>query len=298
MSKGLKAGMLSMMLVLAGMGTLCAQTTDSQRLVDEAAKKLGAEKVMYREVDGRQMHLFVFQPKVAGKKRPVVVLFHGGAWKLGDASMMFGRASEFADRGLVAVAVDYTLANNGLTPIASVDDALAAFAWVRKHANTLGIDPKRVVGYGWSAGGHLAAAAATLPAIRGRKITAEERPNVLMLYSPALNMAKDPYFTSIMQGKADAALYSPSEYITKALPPTLIIQGEEDTIVYAKDARAFCAEASKDGVRCELHVWPGVGHLLTRNLKVQYKDFDSDPAYAKYAHDYEDWFLESLGYMR
>jgi acetyl esterase len=119
-----------------------------------------------------------------------------------------------------------------------------------------------------------------------------------MLYSPALNMAKDPYFTRIMLGKADAALYSPSEYITKALPPTLIIQGEEDTIVYAKDARAFCAEASKDGVRCELHVWPGVGHLLTRNLKVQYKDFDSNPAYAKDAHDYEDWFLESLGYMR
>ena len=28
------------------------------------------------------------------------------------------------------------------------------------------------------------------------------------------------------------------------------------------------------GARCELHLYPGVGHLLTRNLKVQYKDFD------------------------
>jgi acetyl esterase/lipase len=158
MSISFKARMLSAMLVLAGMGNgLRAQTADSQRLVDEAAVKLGAEKVMYREVDGRQMHLYLFESKTAGKKRPVVVLLHGGAWQLGDASMMFGRSSEFAERGLVALAVDYTLANNGLTPIDSVEDALAAFTWVRAHAEKLGIDPKRVVGYGWSAGGHLAA---------------------------------------------------------------------------------------------------------------------------------------------
>jgi acetyl esterase/lipase len=134
--------------------------------------------------------------------------------------------------------------------------------------------------------------------VRDREITSEERPNVLMLYSPALNIANDPFFTRIMLGKADAALYSPANYITKALPPTLIIQGEEDSIVYAKDARAYCAAAEKDGVRCELHVYSGVGHLLTRNLKVQYRDFDADPKFAKDAHRLEDAFLLSLGYTR
>jgi acetyl esterase len=143
----------------------------------------------------------------------------------------------------------------------------------------------------------LVAAAATLPVVRDRWIKPEERPNVLMLYSPALNVAKDPYFTRIMLGKVDPALYSPTEYISRSLPPTLIIQGEEDTIVYAKDARDFCVAAQKSGVRCELHIYPGVGHLLTRNLRVQYRDFDADPKFAKEAHEKEDAFLVSLGYM-
>ena len=72
-----------------------------------------------------------------------------------------------------------------------------------------GIDPHRVAGYGVSAGGHLVAAAATLPAVNGQKVPASSRPNAMLLYSPALDMAKDPYFTRIMAGKADPALYSP-----------------------------------------------------------------------------------------
>jgi acetyl esterase/lipase len=286
---------------IAVAGLLClplwGQTAESSAIEDNAAKEMGAERFIYRQVDGRSLKAFVFLPKSKGSGRAAVLLFHGGAWQLGDASGLFRRAKEFADKGLVAIAVDYSLANDGRTPIESVDDACAAFAWARQHASEFHFDRKRVVGYGWSAGGHLVAAAATLPAVRERKITPEERPNVLMLYSPALNMAKDPFFTRIMLGKADAALYSPAEYISGSLPPTLIIQGEEDTIVYAKDARAFCAEAQKSGVRCELHVYPGVGHLLTRNLKVQYRDFDADPKFAKEAHDLEDAFLVSLGYM-
>jgi hypothetical protein len=51
------------------------------------------------------------------------------------------------------------------------------------------------------------------------------------------------------------------------------------------------------GARCELQVYPGVGHLLTRNLKVQYQDFDSDPTDAAEAHRLEDACLVSLGYI-
>ncbi len=216
---------------------------------------------------------------------------------MGDASWMFDRAREFAAKGIVAISVDYSLSNDGLSPIDGVEDACAAFRWARGQAEKFGIDPQRVAGYGWSAGGHLVAAAATLPAVNGKKVEASDRPNALLLYSPALNMAKDPYFMQLMAGKGDPGAYSPSEFISRSLPPTLIIQGQEDTIVLARDATAFCASAGRIGARCELHVYPGVGHLLTRNLKVQYKDFDSDPADATDAHQLEDAFLVSLGYM-
>jgi acetyl esterase len=256
------------------------------------------EAFTYRQIGTQSLKAYVFFPPTKAKDRSAILLFHGGAWQLGDASWMFGRAKEFAEKGMVAIAVDYGLSNDGRSPVDGVADACAAFVWVREHAEKFAIDPHRVAGYGWSAGGHLVAAAATLPSVEGKRIGASARPDALLLYSPALNMAKDPYFMRLMAGKGDPASYSPSEFISHALPPTLIIQGEEDTIVLARDARAFCTTAEKVGARCELHVYPGVGHLLTRNLKVQYKDFDSDPTDAAEAHQREDGFLVSLGYIQ
>jgi acetyl esterase/lipase len=190
------------------------------------------------------------------------------------------------------------LANNGLSPIEGVEDACAAFAWARVHADKFGIDTKRVAGYGISAGGHLVAAAALLPVVNGKKVSDDSRPNALMLYSAALNIAHDPYFDALMKDKGNPAAYSPSEFISKKLPPTLIIEGEKDSIVFAKDAQAFHDAAIKAGAKCELHIYPGVGHLLTRNLKVQYKDFDPDPAVQADAHQREDDFLFALGYTK
>jgi len=256
------------------------------------------ETLIYRQIDGRDLKAYVFRPATSTTPRPAILLFHGGAWQLGDATWMFGRARELAHDGIVAIAIDYTLALDNHSPIDGVDDACAAFRWARAHAKDLNIDTHRVAGYGVSAGGHLVAAAATLPAVRDRKLTPDDRPNAMLLYSPALNMAKDPYFMRLMKDHGDSALYSPLQYITAALPSTLIIQGEADTIVYAKDARAFCADATAAHARCELHVYPNVGHLLTRNLKVQYKDFDSDPTDAAEAHRLEDAFLRSLGYIK
>lgn len=260
------------------------------------------EAFTYRQIGDKALKAYVFFPTSAGRSRPAILVFHGGAWTLGEASWMFWRAKQFAEKGMVAMCIEYRLAEPGrkppgLTPADAVEDACAAFTWVRRQAGRFKIDPRRVAGCGWSAGGHLVAAAALLPSVHGKKIDRNSRPNALLLYSPALNMAHDDYFVSLMAGKDDPARYSPSEFISHTLPPTLIIQGEEDTIVLARDARAFRDAAVKAGARCELHVYPKVGHLLTRNLKVQYQDFDSDPADAADAHQREDDFLASLGYI-
>jgi acetyl esterase/lipase len=256
------------------------------------------QALTYRLVGSRSLKAFVFSPSGAGMARPAVLLFHGGAWRLGEPAWLFGRARDFAQKGMVAIAVEYRLANDGLSPIDAVEDACAAFAWARDQAATLGIDSKRVAGYGVSAGGHLVAAAATLPALRGREIASVERPNAILLFSPALDMARDEYFMELMEGHGDPVRYSPAHFVARELSPTLIIQGEEDTIVRTPDARSFCNSAERAGARCELVVYPGLGHLLTRNLKVQYKDFDADPAQGADAHRREDAFLASLGYLR
>jgi acetyl esterase/lipase len=137
-----------------------------------------------------------------------------------------------------------------------------------------------------------------LPSVKGKPIGARERPNALLLFSPALNMAKDEYFQGLMAGHGKPASYSPAEFVRRDLPPTLVIQGEKDSIVRTDHARAFCAAAEMAGARCSIKVYPNVGHLLTRNLAVQYKDFDSDPAGLADARKREDAFLVSIGFAR
>jgi acetyl esterase len=277
---------------------LACQTIVSLSQIKPQSITVVQDSFVYRQIGNFSLKAYVFRPADNKKSHPAILLFHGGAWRLGDASWTFGRAKEFAEKGMIAIAVDYRLSNDGLSPIDGVEDACAAFAWARSQADRFGIDVKRVAGYGISAGGHLVAAVAVIPAVRGQKISNDSRPNALLLYSPALNMTHDSYFDYLMKDKGDPAAYSPSEFITKKLPPTLIIQGQQDSIVYTKDAQAFRDAAIKAGAKCELHVYPGVGHLLTRNIKVQYKDFDSDPTDAADAHQKEDDFLYALGYMK
>jgi len=255
------------------------------------------DSFVYKQVGNTALKAYVIMPKADGKHRPAILMFHGGAWQLGEAAWMFDRGKKFAEMGMVAIAIEYRLANNGLTPIDGVDDAVDAFAWARKNAAKLGIDVKRVAGYGVSAGGHLVAAAGTIPMVNGRKIPENSRPNAMLLYSPALNMAHDPYFVRLIGNKGNPAEYSPSDYISKKLKPTIIIQGQQDSIVYTKDAIAFRDSAIKSGANCTLYIYPGVGHLLTRNIKVQYKDFDSDPAFVADAFKRENDFLMSIGYI-
>ncbi len=91
---------------------------------------------------------------------PAIVFFHGGGWVSGDLDSHDGTCRLLAavSRCLV-VAVDYRVAPEHPFP-AAVDDAVAAYEWVQRHADELGVDPGRVGVMGDSAGGNLAAVVA------------------------------------------------------------------------------------------------------------------------------------------
>ncbi len=133
--------------------------------IEGAARVAEPQVLTYRRVGAVSLEAHVFLPAAPGKDRPAILFFHGGAWRLGEPAWLFDRAREFAEAGLVAISVEYRLSNDGLSPIDAVEDACAAFAWARAQAVRFGIDPQRVAGYGVSAGGHLVAAAATLPSV-------------------------------------------------------------------------------------------------------------------------------------
>lgn len=90
--------------------------------------------------------------------RPALVFIHGGGWTDGSKERGLIPLLHFVRRGFVGVTVGYRLSGEAPFP-AQIDDVKAAIRFLREHAAEYGIDPKRIVVWGQSAGGHLAAPA-------------------------------------------------------------------------------------------------------------------------------------------
>ena len=255
---------------------------------------------IYRTVDGAGLQAFVFTPaaRADGTRLPGILLFHGGGWAAGSPDWVFPAAERFAALGLVAVPIQYRLSGATTTPIDAFADVCAAFQWARREAPALGLDPDRLAAYGVSAGGHLAALAATVGcgATEGRYRTGG--PDALVLLSPALDISGDGHFIRLLRERAPAAAYSPVEHVRTGMPPVMIAHGEKDTLTPLRGARAFCDKVIAGGGRCDLQVYPGLGHLLTRNLANQEDDYDPDPAARADAATRQGAFLRTLWLVR
>lgn len=107
---------------------------------------------------GGPLAIRVYDPEPAAAL-PILVYLHGGGFALGDLDSHDGICRTLASEArCVVVAVAYRLAPEHPFP-AAVDDAEAAFVWVREHAAALGGRPDRVAIGGDSAGGNLGALA-------------------------------------------------------------------------------------------------------------------------------------------
>jgi acetyl esterase/lipase len=248
--------------------------------------------LIYREVGGDSLHAYVFLPPHhrSGDQAHAILLFHGGGWSAGSPDWTFGAARRFADSGLVAISIQYRLSLGDVTPLDALDDACAAFAWTRQHAAELGLSG-RVAGYGVSAGGHLAAATATVGCGRS------SGPDALLLWSPALDLAKDTWFANKLKGRITVERISPARHVGPGTPATSIVIGEKDTLTPLAGAKTYCEALARFGKRCDLHVYPGLGHLLTRNLTNQESGFDPDPKARADGVLQQHRFLRQMGFV-
>ena len=256
------------------------------------------DEYAYAQPGGKELKLYVFRPP-GGDHRGLpgaVVIFHGGGWNQGTAAWTFGQARYFASLGMAGISVEYRLANGEeVTPFECVADAKAAIQWVRRHAQELNIDAKRIAAYGESAGGLLAAASA----ITSELATKEEKdsvPNALVLFSPALNAESSEHFQKMLRPGQDAGAILPELHIRGGMPATIIVTGELDKMPSAAKMAEFCEKMKRTHNRCELHIYPGVGHMLMppgedkeERDKASKTGFD---AFLKM-----DLFLKSLGFL-
>jgi len=274
-----------------------AACSGTPRISAQASSSVAAPiEHTYRTVGGATLKAFVFSPGRAASdaRYPAILLFHGGGWVAGAPDWTFASARRYAGLGMVAISVEYRLSTDSISPIDALADVCGAFRWARAQSNALGIDPRRVAASGVSAGGHLAAAAATIGCASTDGAYGTGGPDALVLWSPALDVSGDGHFRRLLQGRAPVEAYSPVEHVRPRMPPVVIVHGEQDNLTPLSGARRFCERVTAGGGRCELHVYPGVGHLLTRNLANQESTFDPDPVAREDGNAKQVAFLMSL----
>ena len=95
-----------------------------------------------------------------GAAAPVLVYMHGGAWRNGQRPQSYGGFRAWLAAGFSIVNVEYRLFDTVPSAVApaAVQDVGCMLAWIKQNAAKYHLDPKRVVTYGTSAGGHLAQA--------------------------------------------------------------------------------------------------------------------------------------------
>ena len=169
---------------------------------------------------------------------PVAVLIHGGFWKAEyDLALMDALCADLVARGWAAWNIEYRRLGNGGGVPETLDDVSAAI----DHLAELNVDRSRVVTIGHSAGGHLAAWAATRENPRVAVTGVVSQAGVLDLERAAELNLSNGVVKRFLKGHP-TSVASPIERLPLGVP-ALLTHGGLDDIVPVEISERF-ADAS------------------------------------------------------
>jgi acetyl esterase/lipase len=186
------------------------------------------------------LRMDVYSPPGRGPA-PAVIVIHGGSWRGGDRKQLPPLNRYLAARGYVVAAIEYRLAPKHRAPDA-LADVLTALRFLEANAPALGVDPRRIVLMGRSAGGQLALLAAYRahdPAVRGA-ISFYAPTDLVYGYAHPANPAvldSRVILRAFLGGTPDDDLpgyvaASPLAFVGPDTPPTLLVHGGRDELVW------------------------------------------------------------------
>jgi len=230
--------------------------------------------VVFKHIDGIQLGLDVYQPSKDDTPNPLILITHGGAWEAGDKALYRSYGIDFAALGYTVASVNYRLSGQAPFP-AAIEDIRDSIVYLRKNATKFNIDPKRLVIFGSSAGGHLSAftglAANTPGASYLSGIDAKTIKAIISIYGVhdlTNPMYRDREYTQSFMGKsyADAPeLYreaSTISHVDKNDPPVLLIHGTLDNVAPVQDSDTLSQTLKDAGVPVTYDRIKGWSHLM------------------------------------
>ena len=280
----LKSALRAAMVFLGLLNTLHSeQPTEPKRILYKTTSDAKQEPV--------KLYLHVFTPNDNPEKtsRPAIVFFFGGGWVGGTPSQFYPQCRRLAQRGMVAISAEYRTAKpHGTTPAECVKDGKSALRYIRANANSLGIDPLRIAAGGGSAGGHVAAAIATLEDFNDPNddSAVSAKPDALVLFNPVFDNSPTGYGHDRVKPYWQS--FSPLHNLSAETPPAIVFLGTEDNLIPTATAEDFRDKMKNLGVRSELFLYEGQPHGFFNAKNATY--FEKTLAEA-------ERFLTSLGFL-
>lgn len=224
-----------------------------------------------------EVALAILRPDAAPRPAPLIYNIHSGGMIMGSRFSFLGDLVDLAvETGAVATSVEYRLAPEHRHP-AQVEDCLAGLRWVADHATELGIDARRIIVTGDSAGAGLAAGVALAARDRGGPailavtmhgpMLDDRNDSVSCLQYPdegpwdrRMNEVGWSALLGASRGGPDVpSLAAPArERDLAGLPPVFIDVGAAE--IFRSEAVAFASAIWAAGGQAELHVWAGAFH--------------------------------------
>lgn len=236
-------------------------TGPSLEAVEEHQVDVGGDRVTVRE----------YRPVTSS--RGAILYLHGGGWAIGSLAGVDAACRHLAQQsGSRVFSVDYRQAPEHQYPV-PLDDCWAAFEWLVRVSDEIGIDRSQICIAGDSAGGNLAAGVALRAARTGGPAI-----NSVVLVYPATELVNDrssyreqtdapvlttkdvAWFWDLYLGSA-----TPDELAVPMLassldgfPPTMILTAEHDPI--RDSSEAFAQDLETAGVVVRLKRYDSVYH--------------------------------------
>jgi acetyl esterase/lipase len=244
----------------------------STRQVTHEARQIQSPK------GSKSVTISIFCPKNTNPgPKPCLYWLHGGGLIFGNKLSGVSFPLDVAERfDVICVTVDYGLAPENPYP-AAVEDCYAGVKWINAHAEELGVDARRIMIGGTSAGGGIAVGTALMcrdnkgpalfamclkcPMLDDRELTLSRRQYAEnKTWSQQHNaFGWDSYLGKQSRGP-DVSIYAApgrAEDLS-GLPETYLDAGSAE--LFRDEVVAFASKLWASGVQSELHIWPGVYH--------------------------------------